>query len=601
MPARTKKREIDILQPADYELFRLGAKNVNYISDYYLRSPTSGTRWEEFPTPENERISAGWRVLYNAWAIDQKPIPNWTFNDIEYEVFEDPEHGIIFFHHHGWLFQGWQSRVHHCSQEEVTLIAGFGVGKTALEAASACVLAMTIPYARIFCIAPQMMQAKEVYNYITLNFKDTPFWNRFVWKNPLTPYPQIEIRSDYIGESRIEFYSIEHNSEKVRTLEGDVVMLDQAEKIQDLDELRRDSGSRLRGMTHGRAKLGKYIMFANAGDNDELYYRYDMQNEEPETYLSLTVKSWENPYLSDRDIARLKRSVGGTNDQIDQWLGGERPLGSGEHFPAHIVKLCHEQGLDNIMDDAIERVAKYRDEEQRLARLGQTPSISIEKIPGFNFIKRIAPRAGVYHWELPPDHDAQRKYIVIGDPGQGNPPDRNSPPIMVWDVTDFPDKPAILRAFSWVFGNGSYWPFVTEYQRLVEAYRAYGRNGFDSTGTQKGFDELVFSMQNLAAEGLNLSGNNKYLALNSLKMFLGKRLMIFPHIGHLNNQLTSYKLPDTKIKQDLVMCMAMSAMFMRRYYWLDMDDQENKKKGKIPEKSRYARPIGNRYSRGVSR
>lgn len=597
---KVAKREIDILQPADYELFRLGAQNMNYITDYYMRTPTSGTRWMRNPLPPDKRKSAGWSALHQAWIKDGSPPKIWEHADIEYEIQWDENNDPIFFHHHGWLALDWQLKIHHSPCPEITCIAGFGSGKTAFEATSACTLAMTTPNARIFCIAPQMIQAMEVYKYICTNFQNTPFWNRFVWNFPQKPIPKFVIRNDYIGESTIEILSVEHDPEKVRTLEGDIVFLDQAEKISELDDLVRDAGSRLRGMVQGRARYGKFIMFANAGDNDELWYRYQMMDEDPETFYSLTVKTWENPYLSESDIKNLKRRVGGTSEDIDQWLGGERPQGAGEHFPAWMVRDCTDQTLEHLMDDAREAVMKAREYEEELTLQGVKFESQLPNMVGYNYVKREAPKVGIFQWELPPDHDSGRKYLVIGDPGQGNPPDRNSPPIMVWDITNFPEKPATLRAFHWVFGNGSYWPFVREYERYVKLYRAQGSNGFDSTGTQTGFDELVFQLQNLMAEGMNLAGNNKYFALNSLKMFMGKRLMVFPHISHLSNQLTNYKLPDNKLKQDLVMCMAMSAMWLRRLYWLDINEEDPEYEPQLSH-DRHHRPVLNRHERKIHR
>src|SRR5258706_179790 len=246
--ARPAKRDLDILQASDYEILELGAKNANYISDYYLRTPTSGTRWVKNPLPPDKRKEMGWKTLYDAWEKDGKPDKIWVYSDIDYEVQFDLDKNPVFWHHHGWLFLDYQLDIHHCPQPEVTCIAGFGSGKTAFEAASAVVTAMSVPNSRIFCIAPQMIQGMEVYKYIMTNFSNTPFWNRFVWNYPQKPVPKFVIRNDYINESTVEILSIEHDPEKIRTLEGDMVFLDQAEKIDNLDDLVRDAGSRLRGM-----------------------------------------------------------------------------------------------------------------------------------------------------------------------------------------------------------------------------------------------------------------------------------------------------------------------------------------------------------------
>ena len=451
-------------------------------------------------------------------------------------------------------------------------------GKTSEIAMSLLTLAATIPHFRGFAVAPQMLQSMEVYNYIMTWAKGTPYWDRWVVSYPKKPYPRIVIQNSYVGESTIELLSIEHDPEKVRTLEGDIIYLDQAEKFQDLDALTRDLGSRLRGQVHGRARLGKLIFIANAGDNPELWYRYDMAETNPETYLSMTVTSYDNIWLSKRDLESLERRVGGTQEEIAQWMKGIRPIGNGEHFPSSVIKLNLDEGLTNVV--------QYQTE---------LPEGHPDKKPGF--VLKKANRVGVYHWEMPPEKN--RVYIVIADPGQSNPPDRNSAIIMVWDVTDFPSQPARLQAFNWVFCNGSYWPFVTAFEDYVKRYNAKGRNGFDSTGTQTGFNELVFATMSLETEGINLAAQGKYLALNAAKFFMGRGMMKIPYIEHLVNQLSHYRLPDAKLKQDLVMCIAMSAAYMRRYYYEDMPDIEGlvKPSSKQQTYDRHIRGVGNRYER----
>lgn len=585
-------RQVYKMTPADFQLFELGKQDPNYITDYYFKSPTGGTRWRKNPEPYDEKIAKGWKFLYEKWLEAGSPKKVFVFNDIEYKIIEGEE-TPVFWHHHGWLWQDWQKELYHTKQQEITIIGGFGSGKTAVEAVLLALLAITVPNFRGFAVAPRMIQGMEIYNYIIQNFRNTKFYERFVWSHPTKPYPKIVLKSDYIGESTIEILSIEHEPEKVRTLEGDVVIIDQAEKIQDLDEVTRDLGSRLRGQVAGRAKLGKLIFSANAGDNPQLWERYDMAQWEPDIYKSFNPGSWDNAYLSSKDIENMKRRVGGSQEEIDQWMGGHRPLGSGEHFSAQMVRDNTDAGLDNVMDQAQKVIAELREQQERE---GLKTSIRLEDYPEYYFIKKASSKIGTYYWEMPPDK--KRSYIVIGDPGQGNPPDRNSSIIMVWDVSDFPKKPAVMRAFNWVFGNGSYWPFLTEFQRYVNMYRAKGMCGFDSTGSQKGLDELVFATMDLHAEGLDMSGQKKYMALNAAKLFMGKGLMKFPYISHLSNQLTNYRIPDEKIKQDLVMCLCMSALYMKRFYWEEIDDpdMEAHKFSEYTRRKRATRERNVRYS-----
>jgi len=206
---------------------------------------------------------------------------------------------------------------------------------------------------------------------------------------------------------------------------------------------------------------------------------------------------------------------------------------------------------------------------------------------------------------MPPDFAGKRVYCTIGDPGQGNPPDRNSAPIMVWDITDFPKAPAVMRAFYWVAGNGSIMPFFQEMLRLNDIYQTKDRCAFDSTGTQKGQNELAFANFGIMAEPMDMAVNGKMFAINSLKMFLGRGLIKFPYIAHLGNQLTNYRIPDNKIRQDLVMCIAMSASYIRRYFYYDAvaadEEEQARVRSSVFTTDRYHRNPYDRYYRGSGR
>jgi hypothetical protein len=591
-------RKVDRLNQADFDIFKQGSVNVNFFTDWYMRSPSSGTRFSRHSDSDNPKLDAIWLMLIEAWTKEGKPGDGWTHQGVPYRILVDENEDPIFWVHHGWLWQDWQKDCFHAPQPEQTIIGGFGCGKTAYIAMSLAVLAATIPNFRGYAVAPQMLQAMEVYRYISTACADTPWWNRWVWRNPMKPIPLFEIKNSYVGTSTIEILSIEHDPEKVRTLEGDVIFLDQAEKIDDLDGLIRDLGSRLRGAVHGRSRLGRLCLIANAGDNPQLWYRYDMGELEPNIYLSKNPKSSDNPAISKKDLESLYRRVGGTKQDAEQWMNGQRPMGRGEHFPPDMVRACTNVGLDNVMDAWL----KQKDDEiTEWETVKETINYDMSPLDSEaqQYHRLTTHRVGVYRWEMPPDHRAKRQYIVIADPGQGNPPDRNSACIMAWDITDFPSKPATMRAFNWVFCNGSYWPFLQEYERYVKLYHAQGRNAFDSTGTQKGFDELVFATMELHAQGMDMAQNGKYLALNSLKFFMGKYLMQFPYISHLVNQLTNYRLPDTKIAQDLVMTMAMSAAYMRRFYYEDIPDDETLARTRATTRTvnRYERDSIDRNSR----
>ena len=63
---------------------------------------------------------------------------------------------------------------------------------------------------------------------------------------------------------------------------GDWVIIDQGEDVEGLDETIRNLGSRLRGRRpDGSERLGRLTVLANAGDNPELWDRYDQAETYP--------------------------------------------------------------------------------------------------------------------------------------------------------------------------------------------------------------------------------------------------------------------------------------------------------------------------------
>jgi hypothetical protein len=587
MPRQTKaeiQAEKARITADDLSLFRKGAKDVNWITDHYMKSPTSGTYWRRQPQPFDPERAATWLKIWKAWKQDGRPDETWVYTEngvstlfkIQWDENDDP----IFFHNHGFLFQPWQWQMHHAVQSDVVCIGGFGCGKTSALAMSFAVCLMTIPYFRGFHVAPQLEQSMEVFRYIKTACSDTPFWNRFVVAYPEKPYPRIVVRNSFVGESTLNFYSVEHNSEKIRTLEGDYVACDQAEMLENLFDIRRDIGSRLRGQIHGRQRMNKMVTIANAGDNPQLWELFDMAKFDPQNYLSLNPTSYDNPFLTAHDLERMTARIGGSPEQVRQWMLGQKPLGKGEQFSAQIVERCTNRNLNEILDRQV-----------------SLPNGHPDKIEGF--VKEEADRVGVYHFEFPPDFEMKRSYMIVGDPGQGSPPGRNSPVIMVWDITDFPKGPMVLRAFHWVFGEGSYWPFLLEYERLANLYRCQTRAAFDSTGVQKGFDELVFNTMGLLVTGMDMSGpSNKLRAINAAKLFMGRGLMQFPYLPYLSAQLTKYVLPDTKISQDLVMALCMAAGYANdNFYGMPADIDEHGKKPAPSTNDRYRRPLHNRFDR----
>ncbi len=615
-------KKLDILNKLDYQIFERATQDVNYFTDYYFRTPHSGMKFSnDYP---DSRIVKQWVELRAAWREQTdhgslstvepatpvekvldftgiKKIPpagfknkQWTWKGTEYEVLQGLDGEPIFWFRYGFLMQEWQKQAFHASQSEQTIVGGYGSGKTSYIGISLAVFAAIFPFFRGFAVAPQSVQAMEVYKFLSRISANSPWYDRWVVRDSEHHHPGFVLANDFIGESRIEFYSIEDDPDKILTLEGDCAYLDQAEKIDDLDEMVKNIGTRTRGMVNDRPRIGRLCLTANAGDNPSLWYRYDLAEVEPETFLSITVKTEDNLAISENDFKRLARRSGGTPEDIERWLHGVRPAGPGEHFPRQVIARCVDYGLNAIMDGIIREREQLKGPSDLLTHYEQ-------------FVKKSDPRAGIYHWEMPPDFNSKRIYFVIADPGQGDPPHRNAAVVAAWDITGFPKEAATLRAFHWIHGKGEYWPFISEFERMVQVYHAQGRCAFDSTGMQKAFNELVFEQLNLMAEPMDMTGpSGKYPSLNAAKVLMGRALIRFPYIPGINLQLSHYVLPDNKIPQDIVMMIAMAAQYIRQYYWFDKsDDIDLEKSQLLPMQkrslNRYKRDPHDRHERNRTR
>lgn len=491
----------------------------------------------------------------------------------------------------GWLFDfnidpPWQLEAHHALQTELTVIGGFGSGKTVAFGISYLVRCATIPYYKFLNVAPVAWQSRQMFDPIVQIIENTRLKEWFIdmgGKIIERPYPQIHLRNNYIGTSKMEFMSADKQGVKILAWEGDSAHIDEAGLLPELEDTVRNLGTRLRGTlrhkdlfsgeTVTRAREGRLSMTSNAWEAPYMWWRVDQGDHIPEDYWGKVISTYSNKNLTPKQIAGFERKIT-TDEDRARWLEGKRPAGVGDQFSTEMIDNCEDEGLNAIMTDARE-----------------------QGIQGY--VIETAEKCGVNIWEMPPDDD--RVYAIIGDPGQGNPPYRNSPCIGVWDITDFPKEPAVMRAFWWGFGRGSYQPFVSTMYRYMERYRSTD-GGFDATGTQKMMDELVFERDGQLIQGMNMSGM-KHVYNTALKLFMDKSLIRFPYIPSLRAQLGNYAFPDTKIPQDIVAMMQLTAGYLRNFYYVDTDEEEDEEEDWDygSDYRRYARAQGERYARTASR
>ena len=446
-----------------------------------------------------------------------------------------------------WVPLSWQAVLAHDNRLDATVIAAVGTGKTLGMGAALNYWACMIPGFKAMNVAPVGWQAKQMFDAIRMELLDwenrdsTPrHGHNFIVKFVERPYPKIT----YYNGSTLEFMSADENGGKIYSWSGDVIVIDESDKMHlantDLEEVMGNLGTRMRGQAGGRARMGKLIVLANAGYDPALWERFDQVEELPDDYLSIGLTIYDNPLITKEQLKAIKRRITDP-DKRKQLLMNERPLPKGKEFTPALLGPCQCLALDDVMENA-----------------------RANGLPGYE--KEEMRRAGVVRWITPPTEFD--RYVLIGDPGQNSPPDRNSAAIMVIRVTGFPYVPAELVAFDWVDGHGSYWPFIN---RMEEWYKAYKPiySAFDATGIQKGFDELVFAQKGLLMEGIQVNSNKMRMVV-ALKLILGKQLLLMPKgIQGIWLQLGGWRMPDSKLRQDIASTLFMAGDVLNRLFVID--------------------------------
>lgn len=527
-----------------FELARDG--NVDAFTNYYLRGPNTGTWW--FPGAKTPKWARGYARLHKYWLIHDRP-DRFDYEDKVYqsikkhEATDDyPDHPA-FFQNHGFILLDFAKNLFRDRTNVRTIVGGWGSGKTMNMAVIYLVYAAIYPEFRGFSLAPRAKQANEFLNIVWNIMQGTRYMERFYQHYTSGPNAILRIGNSSVGETRIESFPLLGQESDILTLTGDCGVIDQAERFDILSDAVKSVGSRFRGrvISSGRERIGTLTLLANSNFNDELFEIYDRAEEDPENYFSQTLSSYDNPYLTDRDIGRYELLAEDEEGKRIHLLGG-RSLGDGSVFSRDVMKRMLAPELDEKMQFGID-----------------------SKIVGYSYME--AKNVGVHEWLLP--FSEERKYMVMSDPGTDNPPKRNSFAIMVWDYTDFPFGPATLAGFVWGFGRGDILNWANKHAELTWRYHAIGSNGFDGTAYQSGYTDWMAILNNLLSEKVDLGGNKKSDALNSARMVSAAGKMKIPvALTSIWSQLQRYEYPEpVKLKQDLVVTYVMSCHWLKRIWW----------------------------------
>jgi len=452
------------------------------------------------------------------------------------------DNGNIFteYYFNGFQFQTWQLFLHHAAQPNMSVIGGVGSGKTLGVGISAATWCAMVEHFSFMNVAPTSWQSTLMYDAI-LSWADAGLYaDKFITRVARKPYPVIEL---YNG-STMRFMTAQDDISRLRGWEGDWMNGDEFGFIDTLTTTCAIMRTRLRGKTpFGRARLGRLSVATTATDNPDLWDRFDRAIDNPDRYLSFTVRTDQNPHLTLRDIELMMEDIPEELRTIE--MDGARPMGRGQFFPLHVVRNCESRDLNELAYQAQEA-----------------------KVPGALYEENS--RLGVLRYALPaiPGHE----YLIVGDPGTGNFPRRNAGVVLVFDITGFPlqeGSVAELVAFAWVNGNGKYHNFEVQFKTWWEYYRCGMNASLETTGPQKSLAEYAFTLglggQQMLIEPMDMSGNKKNEALQAAIQIYQRGLLRTPFIRGMRNQLVGYVLPDTKIAQDIVSAMMVAAAWLRKW------------------------------------
>jgi hypothetical protein len=487
----------------------------------------------------------------------------------------------------GWKFDdnfdpegAWQKDVCMASQTDIICVGGFGTGKTMGIAISACVWGViTHPDFKFMNAAPTAKQARYMYDYIMTAARGTRFED-LIFSAPETPYPKVELRfwfDETLVISTLEFASLDKNANIIYGWEGDWLNLDEAFLNDNLEEILTVTGSRVRGKIQGRTRLGRLSMITNSHDNMYGWYLAELAASDPENYLTRIVSSRHNHNVTPEQLARMVARIPAA--ERERFIEGTRPSGRGIYFSNERIYACESESYGDLIISGCN-----------------------EGIEGFSF-ERVQ-GAGAIYFTVPPQPG--HAYILLGDPGTANAPNRDSPVLMVFDVTDFPRADARMVAFWWGFGYGSITPFVGMLLRFMLMYRPIFQ-AVDNTGPQKNTAELmnfylkssrieeseilrwlgpevevgkgVRIPEGAVIEGLDFSGGKKSAYLVAGRILIEAEKLVWPKfLVGLRSQLSNYdplkdRAGQPKIPQDLVSTICMVAYAIQVYFAYDPAEQ----------------------------
>jgi len=425
------------------------------FGDRYFVLPMSGTWYT--PEDRGEQWKAFLDLWYEAGEPDNKIVVDVGTGKAEFIVFQDPYYGStpIFLQRHGFRTMPWMKEFLSPKITRGAVETGSGSGKTGGVAIRALIYCALFPGFRFLNVAARQYTADLMLGEVEKWVLNSPF-RKFVVKGggssllwTAKPYPTITVEvvsgqpSTFICQTKGKTSRVQEG-ETIIGGERDWINVDETQLLEELEEVHPVLVTRLRGTRiTGAPRWSKLTMLANPGNNpawDTIRDNYhEMMDKGERGVLVLEELSSElNIYVTRRQLEEQRRSL--SEREQDRWLAGiSTNFFTDSPFPDEFVERCESPSLT----EEVEKIGKYRD------------------------------TFGLLEYELPYDND--HTYVVTGDVGKSPMNTMNSqniPCIMVWDITDFLDRPIRLAAFYWMDGQNTYEIFQDKFIYACMKYRA---------------------------------------------------------------------------------------------------------------------------------
>lgn len=442
----------------------------------------------------------------------------------------------------------WQAYFYHHPAKDKMVVAGIRTGKSKGAAFGLLHYMWSHPGCRVLNTSISAEQAKIVYHELAeLAHQDR--FKHWIERDEKSPYPLIRL---YNGA---EFWarSVGYQAEYLRGFEFDVINIDEAGYIVDDFTITTLRG-RLLGvnpMTHQpRAGIIWYTTTPK-GKTGWLYERWKKGDPrfsqspgyDPEKYLSLRVKTTDNPLLAAEDVQLIMQDY--SDRMIRQELEGEFLDSETSEFQLDQVLTCCDEVHDAVVQQLMREINEWR------GRTGRKRSLKAD----LGFAEELV------RFELEPQ--AGHQYLASWDLGKrATKAGRNATVGMVFDITEHP-----WRMVAYRYEEGTmYLPAVQWIEDLHTCYSSRGTRCItviDASGKGDVLNEIITAEHRFSVEGIVYSAMVKPNLLAAGKLAIERGLVRFPFIRRFVDQLSIYEQDDKELPQDTVMTFC-QAMFKAR-------------------------------------